>query len=130
MNKKRLQRLGVVCMAAAMVLTTVSFPRAAKAEEGTLTQADAATSTEPEKGKVLMQVKPSVLQGNAISNSQQNPAQGNDGPASWAFDEDAHWWHSRWTGTKDSSERYDQFDSASMDRFGIWPGNPVEKSDL
>ena len=26
MNKKRLQRLGVVCMAAAMVLTTVSFP--------------------------------------------------------------------------------------------------------
>lgn len=51
-----------------------------------------------------MQVKPSVLQGNAISNSQQNPAQGNDGPASWAFDEDAHWWHSRWTGTKDSSE--------------------------
>lgn len=104
MNKKRLQRLGVVCMAAAMVLTTVSFPRAAKAEEGTLTQADAATSTEPEKGKVLMQVKPSVLQGNAISNSQQNPAQGNDGPASWAFDEDAHWWHSRWTGTKDSSE--------------------------
>lgn len=45
-----------------------------------------------------------VLQGNAISNSQQNPAQGNDGLASWAFDEDAHWWHSRWTGTKDSSE--------------------------
>lgn len=39
MNKKRLQRLGVVCMATAMVLTTVSFPRAAKAEEGTLTQA-------------------------------------------------------------------------------------------
>lgn len=76
MNKKRLQRLGVVCMAAAMVLTTVSFPRVAKAEGETLTQADAATSTEPEKGKVLMQVKPSVLQGNAISNSQQNPAQG------------------------------------------------------
>ena len=50
MNKKRLQRLGVVCMAAAMVLTTVSFPRAAKAEEGTLTQAEEATSTKPEKG--------------------------------------------------------------------------------
>ena len=104
MNKKRLQRLGVVCMAAAMVLTTVSFPRAAKAEEGTLTQADAATSTEPEKGKVLMQVKPSVLQGNAISNSQQNPAQGNDGPKEWAFDTENHWWHSRWTGTKPASE--------------------------
>ena len=104
MNKKRLQRLGVVCMAAAMVLTTVSFPRAAKAEEGTLTQADASTSTEQEAGKVLMQVKPSVLQENAISNSQQNPTQNKDGLASWAFDEDDHWWHSRWTGTKDSSE--------------------------
>lgn len=104
MNKKRLQRLGVVCMAAAMVLTTVSFPRAAKAEEGTLTQADASTSTEQEAGKVLMQVKPSVLQENAISNSQQNPTQNKDGLANWAFDEDDHWWHSRWTGTKDSSE--------------------------
>ncbi len=104
MNKKRLQRLGVVCMAAAMVLTTVSFPRAAKAEEGTLTQADASTSTEQEAGKVLMQVKPSVLQENAISNSQQKPTQNKDGLASWAFDEDDHWWHSRWTGTKDSSE--------------------------
>lgn len=104
MNKKRLQRLGVVCMAAAMVLTTVSFPRVAKAEGDTSTQANEATSNELEKGKVLVQVKPSVLQGNAISNSQQNPAQGNDGLASWAFDEDAHWWHSRWTGTKDSSE--------------------------
>lgn len=104
MNKKRLQRLGVVCMAAAMVLTTVSFPRVAKAEGETSTQANEATSNELEKGKVLVQVKPSVLQGNAISNSQQNPAQGNDGLASWAFDEDAHWWHSRWTGTKDSSE--------------------------
>lgn len=104
MNKKRLQRLGVVCMAAAMVLTTVSFPRVAKAEGDTSTQANEATSNELEKGKVLVQVKPSVLQGNAISNSQQNPAQGNDGLASWAFDEDAHLWHSRWTGTKDSSE--------------------------
>ena len=96
MNKKRLQRLGVVCMAAAMVLTTVSFPRAAKAEEGTSTQADASTSTEQEAGKVLMQVKPSVLQANVMCNSQQNPTHGNDGLASWAFDGEGHWWHSRY----------------------------------
>lgn len=95
MNKKRLQRLGVVCMAAAMVLTTVSFPRAAKAEEGTLTQADAATSTEPEKGKVLMQVKPSVLQARAMCNSQQDPHQGSDGLKEWAFDTENHWWHAQ-----------------------------------
>ena len=44
------------------------------------------------------------MQENAISNSQQNPTQNKDGLASWAFDEDDHWWHSRWTGTKDSSE--------------------------
>lgn len=50
MNKKSLQRLGVVCMAAAMVLTTVSFPRVAKAEGETSTQTDAATSTEQEAG--------------------------------------------------------------------------------
>lgn len=95
MNKKRLQRLGVVCMAAAMVLTTVSFPRVAKAEGETSTQTEEATSTELEAGKVLMQVKPSVLQKNAISNSQQNPPQKKDGLASWAFDDDEHWWHSR-----------------------------------
>lgn len=51
MNKKRLQRLGVVCMAAAMVLTTVSFPRVAKAEGDTSTQANEATSNELEKRK-------------------------------------------------------------------------------
>lgn len=105
MNKKRLQRLGVVCMAAAMVLTTVSFPRVAKAEGETLTQADASTSTEQETGKVLMQVNPTVLQTRAMCNSQQNnPIKDNDGLASWAFDEENHWWHSRWTGTKDPSE--------------------------
>lgn len=104
MNKKRLQRLGVVCMAAAMVLTTVSFPRAAKAEEGTLTQADASTSTEQEKGKVLVQVDPTVLQARAMCNSQQDPHHGSDGPKEWAFDTENHWWHSRWTGTKPASE--------------------------
>ena len=34
MNKKRLQRLGVACMAAAMVFTTVNFPSVAKADVG------------------------------------------------------------------------------------------------
>lgn len=104
MNKKRLQRLGVVCMAAAMVLTTVSFPRAAKAEGETSTQTEEATSTKPEKGKVLMQVDPTVLQARAMCNSQQDPHHGSDGPKEWAFDTENHWWHSRWTGTKPASE--------------------------
>lgn len=104
MNKKRLQRLGVVCMAAAMVLTTVSFPRVAKAEGETSTQTDAATSTEQEAGKVLMQVDPTVLRTRAMCNSQQDPHHGSDGPKEWAFDTENHWWHSRWTGTKPASE--------------------------
>lgn len=104
MNKKRLQRLGVVCMAAAMVLTTVSFPRVAKAEGETSTQTDAATSTEQEAGKVLMQVDPTVLQARAMCNSQQDPHHGSDGPKEWAFDTENHWWHSRWIGTKPASE--------------------------
>ena len=104
MNKKRLQRLGVVCMAAAMVLTTVSFPRVAKAEGETSTQTDAATSTEQEAGKVLMQVDPTVLKARAMCNSQQDPHHGSDGPKEWAFDTENHWWHSRWTGTKPASE--------------------------
>ena len=104
MNKKRLQRLGVVCMAAAMVLTTVSFPRVAKAEGETSTQTDAATSTEQEAGKVLMQVDPTVLRARAMCNSQQDPHHGSDGPKEWAFDTENHWWHSRWTGTKPASE--------------------------
>ena len=104
MNKKRLQRLGVVCMAAAMVLTTVSFPRVAKAEGETSTQTDAPTSTEQEAGKVLMQVDPTVLQARAMCNSQQDPHHGSDGPKEWAFDTENHWWHSRWTGTKPASE--------------------------
>lgn len=96
--------MGVVCMAAAMVLTTVSFPRVAKAEGETSTQTDAATSTEQEAGKVLMQVDPTVLQARAMCNSQQDPHHGSDGPKEWAFDTENHWWHSRWTGTKPASE--------------------------
>ena len=120
MNKKSLQRLGVVCMAAAMVLTTVSFPRVAKAEGGTSTQTDAATSTKPEKGKVLVQVDQDVLKANAMCNSEMNPAiswdsassytKNIDGQAEYAFDGDERlgtnsnkidggMWHSRYTDT-------------------------------
>ena len=100
MYKKKLQRLGAVCLAAAMVFTTFSFPDAVKAEE-----ASAAVTANEEAGTILMQVKPSVLQANAICNTQQKPQQGKDGLASWAFDEENHWWHSRWNQTgKETSE--------------------------
>ena len=120
MNKKRLQRLGVVCMAAAMVLTTVSFPRVAKAEGETSTQTEEATSTKPEKGKVLVQVDQNVLKANAMCNSEMDPAiswdsasnytKNIDGQAEYAFDGEERlgtssdkitggMWHSRYTNT-------------------------------
>jgi len=107
-------------MATAMVLTTVSFPRVAKAEGETPTQAEGATSTELEKGKVLVQVDQNVLKANAMCNSEMNPAiscdsassytKNIDGQAEYAFDGDERlgtnsnkidggMWHSRYTDT-------------------------------
>ena len=118
MYKKKLQRLGVACMAAAMVLTTVNFPSVAKADVGGVTQADEATSSELEKGKVLVQVDQDVLKANAMCNSEMNPAiswdsastytKNIDGQAEYAFDGDeavgtdsakvsGGMWHSRYT---------------------------------
>ncbi len=37
-----------------------------------------------------------ILAENAMANSEMNPADGNDGPAAWAFNEEENWWHSRW----------------------------------
>ncbi len=38
-----------------------------------------------------------VLAKNAKSNSEQLPATGQDGGATWAFDTQNHWWHSKWS---------------------------------
>lgn len=99
MYKKKLQRLGAVCLAAAMVFTTFSFPDAVKAEEGTATQAEteAETATELEQGKVLVQVNQNILEKNAIANTEQNPFNGNDGGKTAAFDgSTATKWHTQW----------------------------------
>ncbi len=46
-----------------------------------------------------------TLQANAKSNSEQTPAEGSDGPASYAFNgNDGNWWHSRWVGTPAEGE--------------------------
>jgi len=95
--KKKLQKLGVACLAAVMVLTTVSFPSAVKAEGESTTQTESGTATELDQGKVVVQIDQEVLKANAVSNSNQNPVKyTNDGSASWAFDEQEHWWHSRY----------------------------------
>ena len=39
-----------------------------------------------------------ILANNASANSAKDPESGNDGPAAWAFDDTAHWWHSNYNG--------------------------------
>ena len=41
---------------------------------------------------------------NVKANSEQVQASGNDGGAEWAFDDEVHWWHSRWQGTPQEGE--------------------------
>ena len=54
---------------------------------------------------VLKEVDSAILAKNAKANSEQNPAQyDNDGPAAWAFDDENHWWHTRYQGTKADHE--------------------------
>ena len=100
MNKKRLQRLGVACMAAAMVFTTVNFPSVAKADVGGVTQADKAASPELEKGKILVKVNQDVLKANATTNSIDLASAQWKGYPSLAFDGDTgSLWVSRWDNT-------------------------------
>ena len=47
-----------------------------------------------------------ILAKNAKANSHQFPADKGDGPASWAFDDENHWWHTRW-GSWDQREEHE-----------------------
>ena len=49
--------------------------------------------------KSLKEIESEVLKANAKANSEQKPAAwDNDGEAGWAFDDENHWWHSRYQG--------------------------------
>ncbi|MBR5565556.1 MAG: glycoside hydrolase N-terminal domain-containing protein [Roseburia sp.] len=47
----------------------------------------------------MKEYSPAILAKNAKTNSEMNPASGNDGLAAWAFDDEEHMWHSRYSGT-------------------------------
>ncbi|MGN0335501.1 MAG: discoidin domain-containing protein [Lachnospiraceae bacterium] len=43
------------------------------------------------------EINPEILAKNAMANSEQLPVAGdNDGGAAWAFDDEEHWWHTRY----------------------------------
>ena len=52
----------------------------------------------------VSEIDSETLMKNAWANSEKNPAGVNDGPATWAFDDEAHWWHSRYSGDKAAHE--------------------------
>ena len=52
----------------------------------------------------LREFNSAILAKNAMANSEQNPYRNDDGPASWAFDDQNHWWHSRHAGDPQDHE--------------------------
>ena len=88
--KRMFKRGMALIMALAMILTALPATAFAETTESATQQLRAFDQT--------------VLAANAKANSEHVPAQGNDGGATWAFDDTAHWWHSRWGGTAQEGE--------------------------
>ncbi len=61
-----------------------------------------------------------VLAENARANSQQLPALGTDGGASWAFDDDNHWWHSRYSSFNQKQDYEIEQDGKPTASTPIW----------
>lgn len=113
MLNKSLKKFGAACLAAAMVFTSVNVPVTVKAEDGTAVQADEETASELEKGKVLVQVNPTVLRKNAMTNSiDQSSSSTLNGPW-YAFDgKSSTVWVSRWSNNNQSAWMSGNFNPA------------------
>ena len=75
------------------VTTGVVVVTATDKENSALTANKTITIT---KANTLKEIDPTILAANAIANSEMSPSNGSDGGAAWAFDDENHWWHSRW----------------------------------
>lgn len=109
-SKRMKQTLASLC-AGAMIVSGMNFPvnvLSVDAAEQVQSKLQEELSTAANDSIVTVkgakEIDSQILQENAKANSEQNAAQGNDGPASWAFDDQDHWWHSRWRGTAQSGE--------------------------
>lgn len=93
----KMKRVLACALSAAMIVTCVSFGNMG------VGMVHAAVDIEDEsvtvEEKVLKEIESEVLKANAKANSEQKPAAwDNDGEAGWAFDDENHWWHSRYQG--------------------------------
>ena len=67
----------------------------------------------------LVAVDSAVLAANAKANSEQLPVGwDNDGGAAWAFDEESHWWHSRYQDWEQKAEH--EVESGKAENNPIW----------
>ena len=99
MKKKRV--LACALSAAMMVTLGLFSDKEAEAAYAATGVGESVTVTQ----KVLAEINSEVLKQNAKANSEQIPAAWtNDGGASWAFDDDNHWWHSRYQGSPGDGE--------------------------
>lgn len=88
----KLKRILACALSASMLVTGVSFSGDFKC--GTV---QAATELDDQvMHTTFAEIDSTILAKNAKAKSEMNPADKQDGPASWAFDDEDHWWHTKW----------------------------------
>ena len=88
----KLKKILACALSASMLVTGVSFSVDFKG--GTV---QAATELDDQvTHTTLAEIDATILAKNAKAKSEMNPADKQDGPASWAFDDEDHWWHTKW----------------------------------
>lgn len=93
----KMKRVLACALSAAMIVTFVSFGNMGVGMVHAAVDIENESVTVEEK--VLKEIESEVLKANAKANSEQKPAAwDNDGEAGWAFDDENHWWHSRYQG--------------------------------
>ena len=91
----KMKRVLACALSAAMIVTFVSFDNMGVGMVHAAVDIENESVTVEEK--VLKEIESEVLKANAKANSEQKPAAwDNDGEAGWAFDDENHWWHSRY----------------------------------
>ena len=105
----RSKKIVAAILAIALMFTSVQFPPLhVKAEETVVSETE------------IQEFDSTILAKNAKANSEQWPAEWtNDGKAAWAFDDENHWWHSR----------YNFWDQKASHEVGTQKGDGVPSAD-
>lgn len=85
--------MGALC--ASMAFGTVQVVNV-YAEEPQVVHAYETVAQNPDMMTSVKEIDKALLAEHARAKSEMSPAVGQDGPASWAFDDQDHWWHTKW----------------------------------